>query len=81
MLATASTWLATQGVSLALGFLATVIKDWWSTYQANQAQQQLGAATVAAKVNATTAETTDAMANVQRPTDAAVEKSLAAGTF
>lgn len=42
MLATVATWLATQGASLALGFLASVIKDAWSTYQANAAQREVG---------------------------------------
>jgi hypothetical protein len=44
MFATVATWLATQGASLALGFLATLIKDWWATNQANQAQRDAGRA-------------------------------------
>lgn len=42
MLATLATWAATQGFSLALGFLASVIKDAWTTYQANAAQREAG---------------------------------------
>lgn len=42
MLATIATWAATQGASVLLGFLATVIKDAWATYQANEAQREAG---------------------------------------
>ncbi len=44
-MATVAAWLATQGASLLLGFLANVIKDWWTTYSANQAQLNLGRVT------------------------------------
>lgn len=71
MLATVSAWLATQGASLLLGFLANIIKDAWSTYQANQAQRESGqlaaeldaAKQVAARATLAkqTSETIDAM--------------------
>ncbi|WBL75588.1 hypothetical protein I3J27_21380 [Bradyrhizobium xenonodulans] len=74
-------WLASKGVGLLLGALAKLLLDGWNSYQSNQALKQAGNAEVAAKVNAETVETQDAMDQVSRPSDDAVADSLRSGRF
>lgn len=83
MLATISAWLATQGVSLALGFLASVLKDAWATYQANKAQRDLGASETAATINKETAdaERRAASAAINAPDRARVTDDADQGKF
>lgn len=66
MLATIATFMATQGLSALLGFLATIVKGWMDTRQAAASAKQAGSAEVAA---ATNKETSDAN---RRAADAAV---------
>jgi predicted negative regulator of RcsB-dependent stress response len=74
-------WIADQGVGLVLGALAKLVLDGWNSYQANQALKRAGAAETAAKTNAETVETKDAMDDVARPSDDAVADSLRTGKF
>ncbi|MDA9499270.1 hypothetical protein [Bradyrhizobium sp. CCBAU 11357] len=74
-------WLAKEGAGLLLGALAKFLLDLWNDYQADQALKQAGAAEVAAKVNAETVETIDAMDDVRRPSDDAVADSLRSHQF
>ncbi|WP_036010791.1 hypothetical protein [Bradyrhizobium yuanmingense] len=74
-------WLAKEGVGLLLGALAKLLLDAWSGYRADQALKQAGAAETAAKVNAETVETIDAMDQVRRPSDDAVADSLRSRQF
>ncbi len=74
-------WLAKEGVGLLLGALAKLVLDGWNSYQANQALKKAGAAEVAAKVNAETVETIDAMDAVSRPSNDAVADSLRSRQF
>lgn len=70
--------------SLAGAFFKTLFESLFG-FLDKQAQdrthEQLGASRVTARVNQQTAETLDAMAQVQRPTDDQVEGGLAGGTF
>lgn len=74
-------WLAKEGAGLLLGALAKLLLDLWNDHQADQALKQAGAAEVAAKVNAETVETKDAMDAVTRPSDGAVADSLRSHQF
>lgn len=74
-------WLAKEGVGLLLGALAKLLLDAWSGYRADQALKQAGRAETAAKVNAETVETKDAMDDVSRPSGDAVADSLRTGKF
>ncbi|MCA1381311.1 hypothetical protein [Bradyrhizobium sp. BRP23] len=74
-------WLAKEGVGLLLGALAKLLLDLWNDHQAGRALKQAGAAETAAKVNAETVETQDAMDQVSRPSDDAVADSLRTGKF
>lgn len=74
-------WLAKEGAGLLLGALAKLLLDGWNNCQANQALKKAGATEVAAKVNAGTVETIDAMDEVRRPSDDAVADSLRTGKF
>jgi hypothetical protein len=76
-------WLASQGASLLLGFVANIITTTLRDRQAGDAQRNVGAAETAAAINAKTAETTDAMARVAAnpPADDAVADRLRSGTF
>ncbi|MBR1170549.1 hypothetical protein [Bradyrhizobium liaoningense] len=77
----ATAWLAKEGVGLLLGALAKFLLDLWNDHQADQALKQAGRAEVAAKVNAETVETIDAMDQVRRPSDDAVADSLRSRQF
>jgi len=74
-------WFASQGVGLILGALAKLILDGWNSYQSDKALREAGAAGTAAKVNAETLETKNAMDDVARPSDDAVADSLRTGKF
>jgi len=74
-------WLTTKGVGLLLGALAKLVLDGLTSYQANAAQRELGAAQAANKVNVETLETLNAMENVARPSDDAVADSLRRNQF
>lgn len=81
MLTAIGTWFASHGVGLILGAIAKLILDGWNSYQANNALREAGAAGTAAKVNAETLETKNAMDDVARPSDDAVADSLRSGKF
>ena len=81
MLTAIGTWFASQGAGLILGALAKLILDALNSYQANQALRDAGAAGTAAKVNAETLETKNAMDDVARPSDDDVARSLQRGEF
>lgn len=74
-------WFAKEGAGLLLGALAKLLLDGWNSYQSSQALKQAGSAGTAAKVNAETVETKDAMDEVARPSDDAVADSLRTGKF
>ncbi|PPQ14908.1 hypothetical protein CV770_34355 [Bradyrhizobium sp. AC87j1] len=74
-------WLAKEGAALLLGALGKFLLDLWNDHQADQALKQAGAAEVAARVNAETVETIDAMDEVRRPSDDAVADSLRSDQF
>lgn len=74
-------WLMTEGAGLLLGFLAKLLTDLWNDKRSREALQELGRKEVAAKTNAETLETRDAMDRVARPSDDAVARSLRDGTF
>lgn len=74
-------WFAKEGVGLLLGALAKLLLDLWNDHQAGKALKQAGSAETAAKVNAETVETIDAMDAVGRPADDAVADSLRTGKF
>ncbi|MHB0784443.1 hypothetical protein [Bradyrhizobium sp. 5.13L] len=74
-------WLAKEGAGLLLGALAKFLLDLWNDHQADQALKQAGRAEVAAKVNADTVETIDAMDEVRRSSDDAVAHSLRSHQF
>jgi len=80
---TITAWLASQGASLLLGFLAKIITDVMADRRNNQAQRDLGAAETAASSNAVAAERTDAIAKAaaNAPDDRAVSDRLREGTF
>ena len=44
MLTAIATWLTSKGVSLVLGYVARLLLDMWSSYQANAAQRDAGRA-------------------------------------
>ena len=75
---TISAWLASQGVSLVLGFLANVLSQAWNSYQANQAQRQLGTVTAerdeAVAGRAAESRIADALANAPATIDAAADR-------
>jgi hypothetical protein len=81
MLSTVATWAATQGLSLLLGFLATVIKNWMDGRQAAQGQRDLGAATTASAVNKESADAERRAAAVAPLTRDDAAGRLDAGTF
>ena len=74
-------WFAKEGVGLLLGAFAKLLLDGWNEYRADQAFKQAGAASTAAKVNAETLETKNAMDDIARPSDDAVSDSLRSGKF
>lgn len=74
-------WLAKEGAAVLLGALAKVLLDLWNDHQADQALKHAGAAETAAKVNAETVETIDAMDTVSRPSDDGVADSLRSHQF
>lgn len=76
MLSAFLTWLASSGASLLLGFAAQVIREQLADRRSAAAQRGAGASQTAARVNAETVETQDAMAHVARPSDDAVADSL-----
>lgn len=81
MLSAIGAWFASQGVGLVLSALTKLILDGWNSYQANNALREAGAASTAAKVNAETLETKNAMDDVARPSDDDVARSLQSGKF
>lgn len=74
-------WLASEGVALLLGALAKLVMDGWNSYQSNNALREAGASKTAAKINAKTVETQDAIEGVARPSDDDVARSLQSGKF
>lgn len=74
-------WFASQGAALILGALAKLLLDGWNSYQSNNALREAGAIKTAAKINAETVETQDAIEGVARPSDDAVADSLRSGKF
>lgn len=74
-------WLANEGIGIILGALAKLILDGWNEYRADTALREAGAASTAAKVNAETLETKNAMDDVARPSDSGVAGSLQRGDF
>ena len=81
MLSAIGTWFASQGVGLILGAIAKLILDGWSEYRSDKALREAGAAGTAAKVNAETLETKNAMDDVARPSDDDVARSMQSGKF
>lgn len=74
-------WFAKEGAALVLGAIAKMLLDGWNEYRSDKAFRQAGAASTAAKVNAETLETKNAMDDVARPSDDAVSDSLRSGKF
>lgn len=74
-------WLMKEGAGLLLGFLAKFLTDLWNDKRSREALQDLGRNEVAAKTNAETLETRDAMDKVARPSDDAVADSLRKSRF
>lgn len=74
-------WFAKEGAGLVLGALAKLLLDGLNDWRAGQALKQSGADREAARVNAQTVETVDAMDGVARPSDDAVADSLRRGQF
>jgi hypothetical protein len=56
MLATIATFMATQGLSMLLGFVATMFKNWMETKQAAASAKEAGAAEATAATNRETAD-------------------------
>ena len=76
MLSAVFAWLAKEGLGVILGALGKLALDALNSYQANKALREVGAASTAAKVNAETLETKNAMDDVARPSDDDVARSL-----
>ncbi len=74
-------WFAKEGAGLILGALAKLLLDGWNDYRSDQALKEAGAASTAAKVNAETLETKNAMDEVARPSDDDVADRLRTGRF
>lgn len=81
MLTAIGAWFAKEGVALLLGALAKLALDAFTKVRADAALKQAGAAETAARTNAETVETQDAMDEVPRPSDDAVADSLRTGKF
>lgn len=81
MLTAVLAWLAKEGIGIILGALGKIALDALNSYQANKALREAGSASTAAKVNAETLETKDAMDDIARPSDDAVADSLRTGKF
>ena len=81
MMATVSAWLASQGVSLLLGFAATLIKNWMDGQRAAGAQREAGALQAANAMNQEMANAERRAAAVAPMDSAATVDSLNAGRF
>jgi hypothetical protein len=76
-------WLASQGASLLLGFLASVIKSALDSYQQAQAQKAAAQAEIINATNQAAAETADAInqAAANHPADGDVAGRLSGRSF
>ena len=82
-MATVAAWLAGQGLSLILGFVAKFMLELWQQYQNDQAKIELGKLQEREKANRIAAEKTDAMGKIAADgmSDGDVADRLRRGSF